>query len=286
MQASHPTLSLRRQSGLLDLSRSSLYYRAVSKESDTYFANEIHALWLKRPFYGYRKIHAQLLREGYGINHKRVQRLMQQMSLCSMLPGPKTSQPRQQDPKWPNLLLGVRIERVHQVWATDITYVRIPQGFIYLVALIDVYSRYIVAYQVSITLEAEFCVSMTKTALVRGKPDILHSDQGGQFTCDDMKELLLHHEVAGSMTGKGRCSDNVYIERFWESLKYEDQYLKDYASVKEAKASIGEYVLFYNEERLHQHLHYQTPKEVYTKQNKIPIESFVYKERTKKKEVN
>jgi putative transposase len=202
------------------------------------------------------------------------------MHLQGMVPGPHTSQGIPHDPKWPCLLNGLRIERINQVWATDLTYLRIPQGFVYLVALIDVYSRYIVSYQVSVTMDAEFCVRMAEEAFLQGSPELFHSDQGSQFTCAQMTCLLLEKKVLGSMTGKGRCIDNIYIERFWRSFKYEDLYLKDYASVKEARASIGKYIQFYNERRLHQHLHYQTPQEVYERRNKKTIEAFVYKQRT------
>lgn len=286
MLSTHPALSVRRQCVLLDLTRSSVYYKAHPRSPDTFLANEIHTLWLLCPFYGYRKIHAQLVRDGHLVNSKRVLRLMQEMGLWGMLPGPKTSVSRKKDPKWPNLLKGLCLERVDQVWATDITYLRIPKGFVYLVALIDVYSRYIVAYQVSVTLEAEFCIVMTQRSLLVSKPEIFHSDQGSQFTCEEMGQILAEEQIQGSMTGVGRCMDNIYIERFWESVKYEDFRFKDYGSVQEARACIDEYVRFYNERRLHQHLHYQTPKEVYTQTNKTKVEPFIYQERTKKKEMN
>jgi len=260
-----------------------LYYQAHPSQNDTVFANEINVLWLKLPFYGYRRIHAQLVRDGHPINHKRVQRLMQEMGLCGMAPGPKTSLGKAKDPKWPFLLEALSIERIDQVWATDITYLRIPQGFVYLVALIDLYSRYIIAYEVSVTLDAEFCVRMVEEAFSKRTPEIFHSDQGSQFTCSEVTSLLVQEQVKGSMTEKGRCIDNVYIERFWRSFKWEDLYLKDYGSVKEARFCIAQYVEFYNERRVHQHLHYQTPKEVYFQQNQKPVEPFIYKERTKQK---
>ncbi len=281
MSLSHPHLSIRKQCHLLGVHRSSLYRVAPDRSSDTQLANEIYTIWLELPFYGYRRIWAQLCREGYKVNHKRVQRLMQQMNLRGISPGPSTSKRVPKAKPWPCLLKGMQIARVNQVWVTDITYLRLPKGFVYLVVLLDLYSRYVVSYRLSVTLDVTFCREMVEEALLYAKPEIFHSDQGSQFTSEAVTSLLTSTGILGSMTGKGRCIDNVYVERLWRSVKYEDMLLRDYASVSEARASIKNYLDFYNNRRLHQHLQYQTPKEVYLQQNENPIEPFIYLERTK-----
>lgn len=276
MQRCHPKLSVRRQCDLLGVHRSSVYRMAQQDSTDTLLANEIYTLWLELPFYGYRRIHAQRVRDGRKVNHKRVQRLMQQMNLRGMAPGPLTSKGTSKVAAWPCLLKGVEIARVNQVWATDITYLRLPSGFVYLVALIDLYSRYVVSYRLSVTLDVEFCLEMATDAFSHARPEIFHSDQGSQFTSEAMKGLLRTQGMVGSMTGKGRCIDNVYVERLWRSVKYEDMILRDYASVQEARVSVDSYMAFYNNRRLHQHLHYQTPKEVYFQRNEKLIKPFTY----------
>lgn len=228
--------------------------------------NEIHEIWTETPFYGYRRITAELRQQGYEVNRKRVQRLMNLMNLQALYPKPKTSCSNQQHMKYPYLLSGLKITRPDQVWATDITYIPMERGFVYLVALIDLYSRYIVSWKVSISLEAEFCLAMLESALNRSKPEILNSDQGCQFTSEAWTEMLKYHHVQISMDGKGRCMDNIYIERFWRSLKQEEIYLNPTDNVKQARQSIQDYMEFYNHRRLHQSLNYRTPAELYGSQ--------------------
>ena len=188
---------------------------------------------------------------------------MNLMNLQALYPKPKTSCRNQQHLKYPYLLSGLEVTRPDQVWATDITYIPMERGFVYLVALIDLYSRYIVSWNVSISLEAEFCLAMLQAALSCSKPEILNSDQGCQFTCEAWVELLKKHQVQISMDGKGRCMDNIYIERFWRSLKQEEIYLNPTDNVKQVHQHIQDYMEFYNQRRLHQSLNYRTPAELY-----------------------
>jgi putative transposase len=231
--------------------------------------NEIHEIWMKTPFYGYRRITAELRNLGYAINRKRVQRLMNQMKIRALYPKPKTSRANQQHEKYPYLLTDLEINRPDQVWATDITYIPMDRGFLYLVALIDLYSRYIVAWNLSNSLETEFCLSMLESALTKGKPDILNSDQGCQFTSERWTDQLHTNGIRISMDGKGRCMDNIYIERFWRSLKQEEIYLNPPDTVSQARQNIHDYMQFYNHRRFHQALKYQTPAALYESKKRL-----------------
>jgi putative transposase len=257
-------LSIVRQCALLEVNRASFYYRPLPEtEDDVSLMNEIQDIWEKYPFYGYRRITVTLKRSGFKINHKRVQRLMGKMGLQALYPKPRTSIANIEHKKYPYLLKDLSLERADQVWATDITYLRLNPGFLYLVAIIDLYSRYIVSWKLSISLDAGFCIEALEEALIKGCPDIFNTDQGCQFTSVAWIEMLEAYRIKISMDGKGRCMDNIYAERLWRSIKYEEVYLKSYESVYEARQSLARYIEFYNNHRPHQSLGYQTPAEVY-----------------------
>lgn len=225
--------------------------------------NEIYDIWLVRPYYGYRRITWQLREDGYEVNRKRVYRLMRKMNLQAIYPKPRLSAANQEHKTYPYLLEGLKIDRPNQVWMTDITYIPLPRGFVYLVAIIDVYSRYVVAWELSNSLDTDFCLAMLKKALQKNKPEILNSDQGGQFTSQAWINAVEKEGIQISMDGKGRCLDNVYIERFWRSLKYEDMYVNSPQTVSEARQIIATYIEFYNHKRGHQSLKYKVPAKLY-----------------------
>lgn len=228
--------------------------------------DQIH---LRSPFYGSRKLADALRKQGCDVNLKHVQRLMRVMDIESMAPKPKTSEPHPEHVRYPYLLRGLAISRVNQVWATDITYIPMKAGFVYLVAIIDWYSRRVLSWRISNTLDTRFCVEALKEALDRfGQPEIFNSDQGAQFTAEEFTKVLRARGVAISMDGKGRCLDNVFVERLWRSLKYEEVYLHAYDDVAQARAGIGRYLGFYNDERAHQALGYQTPAAFYARGSK------------------
>jgi putative transposase len=210
---------------------------------------------------------AWLTTQGFPVNRKRVQRLMRLMGLVAIYQRPNTSKAAPEHTKYPYLLGGLTIDRVNQVWCSDITYIPLAKGFIYLVAIMDWHSRTVLAWRISNTLHADFCVDALEEALRRfGKPEIFNTDQGSQFTSTDFTGVLKAHGIRISMDGKGRCLDNIFIERLWRSLKYENIYLHAYASVTAAKAGIGDWLNFYNEERLHQAHDYRTPRQIYEMQ--------------------
>ena len=217
----------------------------------------------KHPFYGVRRITAWLRTQGHQVNHKRVSRLMKKMGLEAIYPKRNLSKNNSEYKKYPYLLRNLEIEYPDQVWSTDITYIRLSKGFIYLTAIIDWFSRYVLSWKISITLDTEFCLEAFEEALKISKPEIFNTDQGVQFTSVAFTSRLEKSGIKISMDGRGRALDNVFVERLWRSLKYEWVYLNEYSSVLEAKQSINEYFKFYNEERLHQSLNYQTPKSVY-----------------------
>lgn len=233
--------------------------------------NEIRDIWTRIPFYGYRRIRRELQQLEYCVNRKRVQRLMQYMGIQAIYPKPKLSQRNKQHEVYPYLLRDLEISRVNQVWSVDITYLKVDHGFMYLVALIDLYSRYIVAWGLSNTLETDFCLEVLNEALRQSKPEIVNSDQGSQFTDADWINTLKANNVKISMDGIGRCLDNIYIERFWRNLKYEDIYLNDYQTVPELKKGVEDYIYFYNNRRWHQALGYKTPAEIYYKKQPVDL---------------
>jgi len=258
------SLSLTRQCELLGLSRAALYYRPV-EVSD--YELELMALidrqYLRTPFYGSRRMTAWLQTQGHPVNRKRVQRLMGLMGLEAIYQRPHTSRPAPQHRTYPYLLRGLVIERVNQVWAADITYIPMARGFLYLVAVMDWVSRYVLAWRLSNLLDASFCIEALEEALRQGRPEIFNTDQGSQFTDEDFTGVLHTHGVAISMDGRGRFSDNIFVERLWRSLKFEEVYLKAYQNVAEARQGIAAYFNFYNHERLHQALSYRTPRQVF-----------------------
>jgi len=225
--------------------------------------------YLKTPFYGYPRMTAQLRRAGYEVNPKRVARLMQKMGLQALFPKRKTTISGPGHKIYPYLLRDLNITHSNQVWSTDITYIPMRRGFMYLVAIIDWFSRYILTWRLSNTLDGEFCLAALDQALVYGQPEIFNSDQGSQFTAHAFTKPLLAANIRISMDGRGRALDNIFIERFWRTIKYEDIYLKDYETVLALTTGLTNYFHFYNHERLHQSLGYHTPVEVYVQHSDL-----------------
>ena len=219
--------------------------------------------YLKYPFYGRVKHTEELKKMGYTVNHKRVWRLMKKLGIIARAPGPHTSHGNKLHEKYPYLLKNLCINKVNQVWATDITWIPTVDGSLYLVAILDLFSRFILSWKLDNTLEADFCIEALKEALKLGKPEIFNSDQGSQFTAAAFTGVLKKNEIQISMDGKGRYADNIFVERFWRSLKYEEVYPKEYESGEEAYHGIGAYIDYYNQKRIHQSLGYNTPIEVF-----------------------
>jgi len=219
--------------------------------------------YLKTPFYGVPKMTQYLRSLKYHVNPKRVRRLMRKMGLEAIYPKPNLSKPNKEHKIYPYLLKGLKIDRINQVWSSDITYLPMARGYLYLVAIIDIYSRYVLSWELSNSLENSFCINALDNALVRAKPEIFNTDQGSQFTSNDYTKVLKTHSIKISMDGKGRAIDNVFIERLWRSLKYEDIYLKAYESGNELYEGLKAYFDFYNNERFHQGLEYKKPAEIY-----------------------
>jgi len=264
IEPDHSQLSLSRQCQLFGLARRSFYYqpRGESREN-LHLMRLLDEQYTRTPFYGVRKMTAWLRGEGYPVNEKRIRRLLRLMGLEAIYQRPKLSDPAPGHRIYPYLLRGLSIERPNQVWSTDITYVRLLHGFIYLVAIIDWFSRYVVSWEISVTLETEFCLSALDRALRCGRPEIFNSDQGSQFTSTAFTDRLLEGGVRISMDGRGRALDNIFIERLWRSVKYEEIYLHDYQHVPEAMLGLQRYFDFYNHQRLHQALDYRTPAAVF-----------------------
>jgi putative transposase len=260
----HPEISVRRQCESLGIHRSGLYYEPVGESKENLLLMRLlDEQYTRTPFYGSRKMTKWLTTQGHEVNRKRVSRLMELLGIQAVYPKPKLSQPGKGHRIYPYLLRGATVDRVNQVWSTDITYIRMAEGFLYLVAVMDWFSRFVLSWSLSLTMEVEFCVEALKRALRRGRPGIFNSDQGSEFTSEKFTGELAARQIAISMDGRGRCMDNIFVERLWRSLKYEEVYLKDYASVPEARAGIARYLHFYNHERLHQSLDYRTPAEIY-----------------------
>src|SRR4051794_13876140 len=266
VEANHPELSVRRQCALLGLNRSTFYYEPAGETpEDLRLMRRIDELYTACPFYGSRKITEALTRQGEEVNRKRIQRLMRVMGLEAIYPKPRLSVAGRGHKIYPYLLRGVTIERPDQVWSTDITYVPMASGFMYLAAVIDWFSRYVIAWRLSNTLDGSFCLEMLEEALRGGRPEIFNTDQGVQFTAESFTGCLERAGVAVSMDGRGRALDNVFVERLWRSVKYEDIYLRGYETVPELYQGLGRYFGFYNHERPHQSLGYRTPAVVYGK---------------------
>jgi len=224
---------------------------------------QIDEQYTQTPFYGWPRMTAWLRRKGYVVNHKRVQRLMQKMGLQAIYPKPKTTIAAKEHQVYPYLLRDFVVTHPQQVWSADITYIPLRQGFMYLVAVMDWFSRYVLAWQLSNTLDSHFCVDALQWALCQGQPDIFNTDQGAQFTSDAFTTCLQQNDIRISMDGRGRALDNIFVERLWRSVKYEDIYLKEYVSVPALAAGLDAYFRFYNHQRLHQSLAYRTPAEVH-----------------------
>lgn len=267
-------IPIARQCALLDLSRSSFYY--TPQRDDEYnqrIMNAIDEQYTKRPFYGVIRM-ARSLGEDYGftVNPKRVRRLMRLMGLEAIYPKPSLSKPTSEHKKYPYLLRDIVIDHPDHVWATDITYIRMGHGFVYLVAVMDWYSRYVLSWEISTTLDASFCVRAQQNALLISKPEIFNMDQGSQFTSKEFITALEQNQIRISMDGRGRAFDNIMVERLWRSVKYEEVYLQSYERPSDAVRGITCYFNFYNNKRLHQSLGYKAPVCFYPPAKKIPYE--------------
>lgn len=267
----HEQLSIRQQCVVLGVNRSSFYYAPTPLPEDTDLANEIHDIWLGIPSNGYRKVTEELRERGHLINSKKVLRLMRDMKIQAIYPRSKTSPRSPGHPIYPYLLRDLEIIHPNQVWATDITYIKMPVGFAYLVAIIDVYSRYVLSWKLSNTMDTHFCLEMLEEALQIAVPDIINTDQGSQFTSSEWKAKVEGSWAKVSMDGKGRWADNIYIERFWRSLKHEHVLLHSYEDLRQARQSIARYMEIYNHRRLHQSLGYKRPAEIYSGRQKILV---------------
>lgn len=264
IDVNHRELSVSRQCELLGLARSSYYYEPVhDRAADFSLMKIIDEQFTLTPFYGVPRMTKHLHNLGIEVGEKRVRRLMREMGIMAIYPKPRLSIANTQHRKYPYLLGDIDIARPNHVWCTDITYIRLSRGFVYLVAIMDWFSRYVLSWKLSITLDAEFCVEALDEALSVSHPEIFNSDQGSQFTCFEFTDRLESKGVRVSMDGRGRVFDNIFIERLWRSVKYEEVYLKDYDGVFSARENLGAYFEFYNSRRLHQSLGYATPCEVY-----------------------
>lgn len=262
----HADISISRQAELLGISRSSIYYEPLSDPEEIRIIRAIDEIYTQRPFYGSRRMKDALADDcAIHIGRHRIRRLMRLMGLEAIYPKqkPKTSVSEPSHKKYPYLLRNLPIIRPNQVWGTDITYLRLEEGWAYLVAILDWYSRYVVAWKVSPTLKSDFCVEALNEALQKENPEIFNSDQGVQFTSNDFTKILSAKDIKISMDGRGRCMDNIFTERLWRTVKYENVYLKSYRNIREAEDGLYDYFLFYNHKRRHQSLNNQTPADVY-----------------------
>lgn len=264
IEPGHADLSVRRQCELMDLHRANLYYEPVPVSPEKLLImHRIDEIFTEVPFYGSRKILEALHREGFKICRGRVQKLMREMGLRAIYPKGNLSRPHPEHKVYPYLLKDVAIIRPNQVWSTDITYIRLRHGFLYLVAIMDWFSRYVLAWRLSNSLEAYFCLEALEEALTLGCPEIFNTDQGSQFTSNDFTAILLAQGIDISMDGKGRVFDNIFSERLWRSVKYEEVYIKDYRVYADARKGLSNYFDLFNHRRYHQSLGYKTPYEVH-----------------------
>ena len=264
LETDHPNLSIRKQCELLEINRSSFYYMAQQtvplSEKQLQLLRLVDETYTNYPFYGSRKMTDYLKLQGYEkIERHHIRWAYEQMGLRSLSPGPHTSKPHPEHKVYPYLLRGLQIVRPNQVWSTDLTYIRLYKGFVYLMAIIDWFSRYVLDWQLSITMEADFCIETLGRVLTKGQCEIFNTDQGVQFTSQGFTSLLTSHDIKISMDGKGRALDNIFVERLWRSVKYECVYLQDWRTVKEARDGLREYFNFYNHNRPHQSLEGKTP---------------------------
>ena len=264
LEPGHKEISLRRQCRLLGLSRSTAYYRPRAERPETLAVQEaIDAQYTARPFYGVARMTAQLRRDGWRINPKRVRWLMRRMGLSAIYPKPRLSLSGEGHPIYPYLLRGLNIDRPDQVWASDITYIRLRGGFVYLTVVMDWHSRYVLSWELSNSLDAAFCMEALERALAISQPAIFNTDQGAQYTSEAFTGRLKKANVRISMDGRGRVYDNIFVERLWRTVKYEEVYLHHYEDMDEAWSALARYFRFYNRERPHQALAWRTPHEVY-----------------------
>jgi putative transposase len=264
VEPEHPRISVRRQCALLGVARSGLYYQPVGLSAeDLELMRLLDEQYTATPFYGIRRMTAWLRSRGYVVNHKHVGRLLRTMGLQALSPRPRLTQPAEGHTIYPYLLRGISVSRSNQVWSTDITYIRLQSGFVYLVAVLDWFSRYVLSWALSITMDVTFCLEALEQAFRWGQPEIFNTDQGAQFTSREFIARLQQRGVQISMDGRGRALDNVFVERLWRTVKYEEVYVRDYQSVRDARQHLAQYFAFYNEERLHQALGYRTPAAVY-----------------------
>lgn len=256
--------SIKEQCELLGLARSSYYYKPCEETPlNLELMKILDKQYLENPYYGRPKYTEALRKKGYSVNHKRVGRLMKRLNIVARVPGPHTSRGNHQHEKYPYLLKGMDVKRANQVWVTDITWIPTEEGSLYLVAVLDLFSRFVLSWRLSNSLDACFCIEALEEALKIGKPEIFNTDQGSQFTANSFIKVLKDNQIQISMDGKGRYADNIFAERFWRSLKYEEVYPREYESGEEAYDGIDSYITFYNERRIHQSLSYNTPAEVY-----------------------
>lgn len=264
-QEDNATISVRRQCELLDLNRSSLYYEATPiNPQDLKLMNIIDEEFTKRPCLGSRQMKWRLWDRGCRVGRKRVRRLMRDMGLEGVVPTKNTSKRNPQHKVYPYLLRGIKIDRVNQVWSMDITYIRLGKGFVYLAAVIDWHSRYVIAWRLSNTLTADFCVECLQEALQYGRPEIFNTDQGCQFTSEAFIQTLSNASITISMDGRGRALDNIFVERLWRTVKYEDVYIKGYQTIPEAQEGLKDYFDYYNMERRHSSLKHNTPWTIFS----------------------
>lgn len=256
-------ISIRRQCDLLNIWRSGVYYKVGNTSEDTDLANEIHDIWQELPFYGYRRITAELHRREMFVNHKKVRRIMKESGIEALYPKPNTRLKSMQPPVYPYLLRDMAISSPNQVWATDITYIRLPGGFVYLIAMIDIASRYILSWRISNSMDIVFCLELLEEALIIAVPSIINTDQGSQFTSQLWVGRVGQAGIKVSMDGVGRWADNIFIERFWRTLKHECLRYVRPETLPELRSIVKDFVLLYNNRRLHQSLNYRTPNEVY-----------------------
>jgi putative transposase len=264
VEPDNENISVRHQCKLLNVNRSNLFYKKVDREArDAPMIKQIDQIYTKSPFFGSRRITEMLVREGEQVNRKHVIRLMRMMGIEAIYRKPRTSKPTPGHKIYPYLLRNLKIKESDQAWAADITYIPMRTGNLYLVAMIDWHSRFIVSWRLSNSMDTSFCLEALEDALQIGTPQIFNTDQGSQFTSDDFTDAVKSAGALVSMDGRGRYLDNIFVERFWRSLKYEEVYLKAYETIKEARAAIAAWINFYNFERPHQSLEYSTPWEIY-----------------------
>lgn len=272
MIETNSNLSISKQCQLLNFPKSTYYYESVKKDKTNSFLESVEAVHLKYPFYGYRRLNLEIRSLGYKSSRKKVRNAMDVLNIKAIYPKPNLSKANNEHKKYPYLLGGIEITYSNQVWASDITYIKHKGSIMYLSAIIDLYSRRILSWKLSNTMDISICTDILNEALmIYGSPEIFNTDQGSQYTSNAFTGILKDKGIKISMDSKGRALDNVYIERFWRSLKYENIFINDYKSVNELKNSISKYMKFYNTERFHQSLDYKTPDDVYYENQKQAV---------------